>query len=177
MDSRINQEKYLCTVNFTIMLVLKMQIYLSTIGILRRNRNIKQILHLTVDWFYTGENIRGRQKTAPSWTKLYKNTWSRKKERKSGITFSTIKEKAQSVCKDFKQKLQILQKWHIYGYGWLVWWFQTSLRFPEFSAVKWGCNCRWEKKLKEFPAETQNLTGEECYTLDNIFSCDDMCVW
>lgn len=34
-----------------------------------------------------------------------------------------------------------------------------------------------EKEAKEFPAETQNLTGEECYTLDNIFSCDDIAVY
>ena len=29
-----------------------------------------------------------------------------------------------------------------------------------------------EKEAKDFPAETQNLTGEECYTLVNVFSCD-----
>ena len=34
-----------------------------------------------------------------------------------------------------------------------------------------------EKEAKGFPAETQNLTGEECYTLVNVFSCDDIAVY
>ena len=48
------------------MLVLKMQICSSAIGILRRNRNITQILHLTVGDFNTGEILEEGRKLHPA---------------------------------------------------------------------------------------------------------------
>lgn len=98
-------------------------------------------------------NIGWRQKTAPSWSKLLKNTWNSEKTIRTNL--SNRQTESTAIHKGLKPKLP--NPAEVASFAAMSGWFGglEYLQSPEFSAVRWSHKYRLESSKRISSSDTE----------------------